>query len=86
MSFFGTGAGAGAGAGSSTGAAGSGAEIPLPKKASIVPWVEKYRPKDVSSIASQADIVKSLKNAVATGNVRVLLFIYSINLCSVNVN
>lgn len=40
------------------------------RRGATVPWVERYRPKDVGSISSQEDIVKSLKNAVASGNVR----------------
>ena len=40
------------------------------RRNATVPWVERYRPKDVGSISSQEDIVKSLKNAVASGNVR----------------
>ena len=38
------------------------------------PWVEKYRPKNVGEISSQEEIVKSLKNAVSTGNIPHMLF------------
>ena len=43
---------------------------PPRRPARLVPWVEKYRPRNVNDISSQEDIVKSLRNAVASGNVR----------------
>ena len=35
---------------------------------------EKYRPKNVGDISSQEDIVRSLRNAVSTGNIPHMLF------------
>ena len=39
-----------------------------------MPWVEKYRPKGISDIASQKETVKTLNSAVKSGNLPHLLF------------
>jgi hypothetical protein len=44
--------------------------IPLPRPRPQ----EKYRPKNVGDISSQEDIVRSLRNAVSTGNIPHMLF------------
>ena len=36
---------------------------------SAMPWVEKYRPKTVDEVSSQAAVVKTLKKAMQTANV-----------------
>ncbi len=36
--------------------------------------MEKYRPRNVTEISSQEEIVKSLSNAVKTGNIPHMLF------------
>ena len=46
--------------------------IPLSSRA--MPWVEKYRPKGIGDVASQSETVKTLQNAVKTGNLPHLLF------------
>jgi replication factor C subunit 2/4 len=38
------------------------------------PWVEKYRPKDLQTVAHQTEVVATLQNAVRTGNLPHLLF------------
>ena len=40
----------------------------------ILPWTEKYRPKDLDAVAGQTDIVKSLKAFVKMKNMPNLLF------------
>jgi replication factor C subunit 2/4 len=42
--------------------------------ASHRPWVEKYRPKDLQTVAHQTEVVATLQNAVRTGNLPHLLF------------
>jgi replication-associated recombination protein RarA len=37
------------------------------------PWVEKYRPKNLQTIAHQKEVVATLQNAVETGNLPHLL-------------
>ena len=39
-----------------------------------LPWVEKWRPKAMGDIASQEDVVRTLKAAVASGSLPHLLF------------
>lgn len=39
-----------------------------------IPWVDKYRPKKVTEVVSQEDVVKMLKNILQTGNMPHLLF------------
>ncbi len=34
------------------------------------PWVEKYRPSTIDQVAHQDEVVHTLRNALATGNVR----------------
>ncbi|CAM9855620.1 unnamed protein product [Phaeothamnion confervicola] len=42
--------------------------------AKVQPWVEKYRPKTVDDVSHQEDVVRTLKNAIATGVLPHLLF------------
>eukprot|EP01104_Vermistella_antarctica_P015813 TRINITY_DN5263_c0_g2_i1.p1 TRINITY_DN5263_c0_g2~~TRINITY_DN5263_c0_g2_i1.p1 ORF type:complete len:346 (-),score=61.87 TRINITY_DN5263_c0_g2_i1:69-1106(-) len=44
------------------------------KKASAVPWVEKYRPKTVDDVAHQDEVVSTLKKSLESGNLPHLLF------------
>ena len=39
-----------------------------------VPWVEKYRPREISDIAHQEEVVETLRRAVSSGNLPHLLF------------
>jgi replication factor C subunit 2/4 len=39
-----------------------------------VPWVEKYRPKTVTDVAHQTEVVDTLKKAVETRNLPHLIF------------
>jgi hypothetical protein len=49
-------------------------ELPAPPKpARLVPWVEKWRPKDLASVASQDEVVRTLSNTVKSGNLPHLL-------------
>ncbi|KAJ1459667.1 replication factor C subunit [Pelagophyceae sp. CCMP2097] len=48
------------------------AEAPVQSKA--IPWVEKYRPKDVKDVAAQEEIVRSLLGAIEQGSLPHLLF------------
>ncbi|GAQ78994.1 Replication factor C subunit RFC4 [Klebsormidium nitens] len=41
---------------------------------STQPWVEKYRPRNVNDVASQEEVVKTLRNSLETGNLPHLLF------------
>jgi replication factor C subunit 2/4 len=34
-----------------------------------IPWVEKYRPNTIDQVAHQDEVVHTLRNALATGNV-----------------
>ena len=43
-------------------------------KAHHQPWVEKYRPKNLQSVSHQKEVVATLQNAVASGNLPHLLF------------
>ena len=45
-----------------------------PKPAANRPWVEKYRPKDLTQVSHQAEVVATLQNAVETGRLPHLLF------------
>ena len=38
------------------------------------PWVEKYRPKDLTEVSHQAEVVSTLQNAVETNRLPHLLF------------
>ena len=40
-------------------------------KGPSVPWVEKYRPATIEDVAHQEQVVDTLRNALATGNVRI---------------
>ena len=42
--------------------------------ASNRPWVERYRPKDLTQVSHQKEVVATLQNAVATGRLPHLLF------------
>jgi replication factor C subunit 2/4 len=42
--------------------------------ASNRPWVERYRPKDLTQVSHQTEVVATLQNAVATGRLPHLLF------------
>ena len=44
------------------------------EKIDILPWTEKYRPKDLESVYGQLDIVKSLKAFVRARNMPNMLF------------
>lgn len=44
------------------------------KPAANRPWVEKYRPKDLTQVSHQAEVVATLQNAVETGRLPHLLF------------
>lgn len=44
------------------------------KPASNRPWVEKYRPKDLTQVSHQNEVVSTLQNAVETGRLPHLLF------------
>jgi replication factor C subunit 2/4 len=39
-----------------------------------IPWIEKYRPKKLSHIVQQEEIIRVLKNTLQTGNLPHLLF------------
>jgi hypothetical protein len=39
-------------------------------RASSTPWVEKYRPASIRDVVHQEQVVVTLNNAIATGNVR----------------
>ena len=41
---------------------------------SNIPWVEKYRPKAVSEVASQDEVVEALRSALESGSMPHLLF------------
>jgi replication factor C subunit 2/4 len=43
-------------------------------QARAVPWVEKYRPKTVTDVAHQTEVVETLKKAVETRNLPHLIF------------
>jgi replication factor C subunit 2/4 len=45
-----------------------------------IPWVEKYRPSTIDQVAHQDEVVHTLRNALATGNVR-FCFSPSLFLC-----
>jgi len=46
----------------------------MAEKMDILPWTEKYRPKNLDSVYGQADIVKSLKAFVKARNMPNMLF------------
>jgi replication factor C subunit 2/4 len=39
-----------------------------------IPWVERYRPKELKDVSHQGEIVATLKNAVETNRLPHLLF------------
>jgi hypothetical protein len=41
---------------------------------SSLPWIEKYRPKSLSDVSYQDDVVTTLKRSLHTGNLPHLLF------------
>ena len=41
---------------------------------SAIPWVERYRPKELNDVSHQGEIVATLKNAVETNRLPHLLF------------
>jgi hypothetical protein len=41
---------------------------------SSIPWVEKYRPKNLSDVAHQDEVITTLKRSLETGNLPHLLF------------
>ena len=43
-------------------------------RSAVQPWVEKYRPKTLTSISSQGEVVATLKKAVDSGSMPHLLF------------
>lgn len=38
------------------------------------PWVERYRPKSLSDVSHQSEVVATLQNAVETGRLPHMLF------------
>lgn len=44
------------------------------KEVSMLPWVEKYRPKTLDEIVNQEEVVSSLKNILQTKAVPHMLF------------
>ena len=40
---------------------------------SAIPWVEKYRPNDLTEVSHQAEVVSTLQNAVSTNRLPHLL-------------
>ena len=46
----------------------------VPKAMAQAPWVEKYRPRVVKDVASQAEVVRVLEQAMASGNMPHCLF------------
>jgi len=50
------------------------ADSAAPKPATNRPWVEKYRPKDLTQVSHQNEVVSTLQNAVTTGRLPHLLF------------
>jgi len=66
---------AGAAAAASSSSSSSGPRAPLPPlPPRLIPWVEKYRPRRVDDVASQQDIIASLRNAVKSGSIPHMLF------------
>jgi replication-associated recombination protein RarA len=47
---------------------------PSQKELSAIPWVERYRPKELKDVSHQGEIVATLKNAVETNRLPHLLF------------
>jgi replication factor C subunit 2/4 len=43
-------------------------------KTSATPWVERYRPKDLTDVSHQSEVISTLKNAVETNRLPHLLF------------
>lgn len=41
---------------------------------SQLPWIEKYRPKELSSVSHQDETINVLKRSIKTGNLPHLLF------------
>lgn len=47
---------------------------PEPSKTQFLPWIEKYRPKNISEISSQSDVVATLRKSLESQNIPHLLF------------
>lgn len=45
-----------------------------------VPWIEKYRPKDLSQISSQSETVNILQKTLKSGNVYCNFLKYSFHI------
>ena len=45
-----------------------------PSENAAIPWVERYRPKELKDVSHQSEIVATLKNAVETNRLPHLLF------------
>ena len=43
------------------------------RPARVLPWVEKYRPKNVDDVAHQDEVVSTLKGSIKAGNLPHLL-------------
>lgn len=50
------------------------AEQPTALDQAAIPWVERYRPKELKDVSHQGEIVATLKNAVETNRLPHLLF------------
>ena len=44
------------------------------KKTTDIPWIEKYRPRDLSELISQDRIIKTLENFIKRGQLPNMLF------------
>lgn len=50
------------------------ADQPTTADQAAIPWVERYRPKELKDVSHQGEIVATLKNAVETNRLPHLLF------------